>query len=94
MRTDIFGLTPRQTDMFGAPQGSFDTPMSVDDLRRELELTIAELRAASAMPWPVRRMQAIEIMFPDHAARLPRDEGEALVEAFESEMRRLGRRAA
>lgn len=94
MRTDIFGLTPRQHDMFGDPQGTFDTPMTVDDIRDELERTVAELRAASAMPWPVRRMQAIETMFPDHAARLPNGEGAALVEAFEAEMRRLGRRAA
>lgn len=92
-RTDIFGLTPRQHDMFGAPQGAFDTPMTTDDIRAELDRTLAELRAAAEMPWPVRRMQAIEIMFPDHAARLPDGEGAALVEAFEAEMRRLGRRA-
>ena len=94
MRTDIFGLTPRQHDMFGEPQGTFDVPMTIDDIRAELERTVAELRAASAMPWPVRRMQAIEVMFPDHASRLPEAEGDALVAAFEGEMRRLGRRAA
>lgn len=93
MRTDIFGLTPRQHDMFGEPQGTFDTPMTIDDIRAELERTVTELRAASVMPWPVRRMQAIDIMFPDHAARLPESERAALVDAFEAEMRRLGRRA-
>lgn len=94
MRTDVFGLTPRQHDMFGEPQGTFDTPMSVEDIRAELERTLAEMRTAETMPWPTRRMQAIETMFPDHAARLPQEEGAAFVDAFESELRRFGRRAA
>lgn len=94
MRTDIFGLTPRQHDMFGAPEPVLDAPMSVDDIRAELNRTIAELRAADAIPWSIRRMQMVETMFPDHAARLPAGEGDSLVAAFHDEMRRLGRRAA
>ena len=94
MRTDIFGLTPRQHDMFGRPEPVIDVPMSVDDIRAELERTLAELRAADTLPWGVKRMLAVETMFPDHAGRLPAGEGEALVETFRAEMRRLGRRAA
>lgn len=94
MRTDVFGLTPRQHDMFGEPQGTFDTPMTADEIRAELERTLAEMRASETMPWPTRRMQAIETMFPDHAARLPQEESARLISGFESELRRLRRCAA
>ena len=94
MRTDIFGLTPRQHDMFGAPQGTFDTPMTLDDIRRELGETLDTLRAAEDFPWPTRQMLTISTMFPDIAGKLPRDEAQALVAAFNTEMRRLRREAA
>lgn len=94
MRTDVFGLAPRQGNMFGEVEPTLDAPMTIDEIRRELEATLDQLCSAETMPWPVRRMQAIEIMFPDHAARLPNGEGAGLVKAFEREMTRLGRRAA
>lgn len=89
MRTDIYGLTPRQHDMFGAPRGTFDTPMSLDEIRRELEETLAVLRAADAMPWPAKRMLETVNMFPALASELPDDEAAALNAAFDAEMRRL-----
>lgn len=89
MRTDIYGLTPRQHDMFGEPQGMFDTPMSVDEIRRELEETLGVLRAADAMPWPPKRMLETVNMFPALASKLPADEAARLNAAFEAEMRRL-----
>lgn len=92
MRTDVHGLTPRQHDLFGASEPVLDAPMTAAEIRAELERVLAELRAAEAMPWPVKRMLETETMFPDHAARLPGEEGAALVAAFEIEMRRLGRR--
>lgn len=92
MRTDVFGITPRQHELFGVAEPVLDHPMTADDIRAELDRTLAELRAADAIPWPVRRMLETETMFPDHAARLPNGEGDALVAAFEAELRRLGRR--
>lgn len=94
MRTDIFGLTPRQHDMFGAPQGTFDTPMTVEEIRRELNETLAELTKAETMPWPPRAALATINMFPDLANRLPPDEAAKLNAAFNHEVERLRRRAA
>lgn len=89
MRTDIYGLTPRQHDMFGEPQGSFDTPMTLAEIRRELESTLAELRAADAMPWPPRRVLETTNMFPVLAGELPPEEAARLGAAFDDQMRRL-----
>ncbi len=89
MRTDPYGLTPRQHDMFGAPEPTVDTPMTPDDIRRELERTLATLREAKAMPWTTRHMLEVVVMFPDLAGRLPAVEAARLVAAFEGEMRRL-----
>ena len=94
MRTDIFGLTPRQHDMFGAPQGTFDTPMTVEEIRRELNDTLTEMRGALLMPWPQKQEVAVLTMFPDLASRLPEVEAADLVAAFNAEIDRLRRRAA
>ena len=94
MRTDIFGLTPRQHDMFGAPQGTFDTPMTLDEIRRELGETLETLRAAETFPWPTRQMLTISTMFPDIAGKLPCDEAQVLIQEFNAEMRRLRREPA
>ena len=94
MRTDIFGLAPRQHDMFGVPQETFDVPMTVAEIRAELLTTLDMLRAAETMPWPTRMMLRIETMFPDIAAKLPADEAEALVGRFLCEMSRLRAKAA
>ena len=91
MRTDIFGLAPRQHDLFGAPQPAFDTIMDVDDIRAELTEALELLRAAETLPWTGKREMEVRTMFPEMAARLPDGEGEALVAAFNTEMRRLGR---
>ena len=94
MRTDVFGLAPRQHDMFGVAQETFDEPMTVEEIRAELLATLDLLRTSEAMPWPVRTMLRIETMFPDIAARLPPGEAETLVERFLSEMSRLRTKAA
>ncbi len=91
MRTDIFGLAPRQHDMFGAPQTAFDTIMDVDDIRTELTEALELLRSAESMPWTGKREMEVRTMFPEMAARLPVEEAEPLVAAFHAQMRRLGR---
>ena len=89
MRTDPFGLAPRQHDLFGAPEPVLDAPMTADDIRRELERTLATLREADAMPWTTRHMLEVVVMFPDLARRLPGEEAERLIAEFQAEMRRL-----
>lgn len=91
MRTDIFGLAPRQHDLFGTPQPAFDTIMDVEDIRAELAEALDLLRGSDTLPWTGKREIEVRTMFPEMAARLPGDEGEALVAAFHTEMRRLGR---
>lgn len=94
MRTDIFGLAPRQHDMFGAPQESFDEPMSVEEIRAELSEAVELLRRSDEMPWSTAMTLRIITMFPDIASKLPEPEATELVAAFNTEMKRLRREAA
>lgn len=94
MRTDIFGLSPRQHDMFGEPQSSFDTMMSDDEIRAELREVIELLRASNVIPWETRQMLQINNMFPEIAAKLPPVEKVRLVDDFNFEMNRLRKAAA
>ena len=92
MRTDIFGLAPRQHDMFGAPQEAFDTVMTEDEIRTELREVLDLLHASDTMPWEARQMIQVNTMFPEIAARLP--EGDQFIADFNVEMRRLRKEAA
>ena len=94
MRTDIFGLAPRQHDMFGVPQETFDLPMTEAEIRRELVETIDLLRSAKVLPWSVPLMLRIDTMFPEIAGKLPPEEASGLVAAYRLEMHRLRDRAA
>ncbi len=94
MRTDIFGLAPRQQDMFGEPQGSFDTVMSDDEIRAELQDVLDLLSSSNAIPWETRQMIQISNMFPEIAARLPRAEAARFTSEFDRQMNRLRKIAA
>lgn len=94
MRTDIFGMAPRQHDMFGVPQETFDIPMTVDDIRAELTEALALLRCSDSMPWPVKLELQVRNMFPEIAGKLPKEEAAALVAAFDAEILRLRPQAA
>lgn len=94
MRTDIFGLSPRQHDMFGEPQSSFDTMMSDDEIRAELQDVIELLRSSDVMPWETRQMLQISTMFPEIAEKLPPVEAARFVGDFNVEMNRVRKAAA
>ena len=94
MRTDIFGLAPRQQDMFGVPQETFDEPMTVDEIRTELEETIELLRKSETLPWSTKLMLQVDTMFPEIVEKLPADEATELVSAYRLEMHRLRNKAA
>ena len=94
MRTDIFGLAPRQHDMFGAPQETFDTPMTVEEIRVELREALDLLQSSDAMPWPVKLELQVRNMFPEIASKLPSAEAADLVRAFDLEIVRLRPEAA
>ena len=94
MRTDIFGLAPRQLDMFGVPQETFDEPMTVEEIRVELRQAVALLCASEDLPWPTALTLRIVTMFPDIASKLPPEEAAELNSAFNTEIKRLRRQAA
>ena len=94
MRTDIFGLSPRQHDMFGEPQISFDTMMTDYEIRAELQGVLDLLRVSDVIPWETRQMLQISNMFPELAAKLPVDEAVELSSEFALEMNRLRKAAA
>ena len=94
MRTDIFGLAPRQHDMFGVPQETFDVPMTEAEIRTELREAVALLRRSDTMPWSTALTLRVITMFPDIATKLPTEEAAELVEAFTAEIKRLRREAA
>lgn len=89
MRTDIFGLATRQHDMFGAPQESFDTPMTLDDMRVELRAALSELDAADIFPWSPTRANAQRVMFGEMAGKLPEQERDVFMASYNAELRRL-----
>ncbi len=94
MRTDIFGLAPRQQDMFGEPQGVLDTMMTENEIRAELKEVIDLLLSSDVMPWEARQMLQIFNMFPEIAAKLPSAEADKFVARFNTEMQRLRKAAA
>lgn len=94
MRTDIFGLSPRQHDMFGGEEKTLDQPMTVDEIRAELTSALDLLEASAEMPWPARRAILVRNMFPEIATKLPPAERDALIARFDTQMRRLRPAAA
>jgi hypothetical protein len=94
MQTDIFGIAPRQQDMFGEPQASLDTMMTDDEIRAELREVIELLRASDVMPWETRQMLEISNMFPEISAKLLPAESVAFIGEFNMEMNRLRKVAA
>ena len=94
MRTDIFGLAPRQHDMFGVEQETFDQPMTKAEIRAELREAIALLQRSDEMPWTTALTLRVITMFPDIAGKLPADEAARLVTEFDTQIKRLRREAA
>lgn len=94
MRTDVYGSGFKQHDMFGAPQGSLEMPMTLAEIHAELTRKLNELRAAGTMPWDQGEVLRNTVMFPDMASRLPPQDAADLNAAFDAEMARLRRHAA
>ncbi len=91
----------RQPDMFGhqpAQAGLFEEPIVVspvqahtpDSIRALMHALLAEARAASETPWPLRKTRSHMVMFPYMAEWLPHEEGAQLLLDFRAEMKRLG----
>lgn len=87
----------RQGDLFGheGPDPSdenFETPeyhADPDEVRKELNGILAEMRAAQAMPWDEKRAALYRTIFPQMTNWLPEEEGAQLRFQFEAELERL-----
>lgn len=67
--------------------------MTPESVREKMLGMIAQLRAADRMPWPDRKVRINEVIFPQMANWLPKDEGEQLCFLFKQELTRLAQAA-
>lgn len=89
-QSDLFGCEPSQGELFGGlntPQQV--APVTPDSVREKMVAILVQLRSAERMPWPERKVRINEVIFPQMANWLPREEGEQLVLEFEAEVQRL-----
>ena len=90
---DLFGHVPQQAGLFGeteAPRVSAPIQHTPDTIRAEMHRILAEIRAASAIPWTPRKLRSHTAMFPYMAEWLKGGEGDQLLLEFRSELTRLG----
>jgi hypothetical protein len=103
---DMFGQSSTQSEMFApaipaerkpihsVKYGIIEPPPpgghTRETIRAKMHKLLAEARAATATPWPLRQTRSHMVMFPYMAEWLPEDEGEQLTMEFMVEMRRLG----
>lgn len=88
---DLFGHTPAQGDLFGAPSAPAKA-VKVDPVavRLRLESMLGELKAAETRsPWTADTTRLNQLIFPQMANWLPEEERAQLRFAFESELKRL-----
>jgi hypothetical protein len=83
-----------QSDLFGSdtPDEDSETPTfhpDPDEIRAELHRILAEMKAASALPWDERRTALYRTVFPQMTGALPDDEGAQLRFEFDAELERL-----
>lgn len=64
-------------------------PLTADDVRQKMIDIIAALQGAMAVPFETAQLEQHKRMFPIMAMWLPDAEGQALVEAFDAELKRL-----
>jgi hypothetical protein len=94
--------SPRQGDLFRSDEqpelydDESQTPTwypDPDEIRAELQKILAEMRAATSMPWDADRASLYRVIFPQMTNALPEDEAAQLRFAFMTEMERLDKAA-
>jgi hypothetical protein len=81
----------RQTDLFsefGFSENESERP-DPNLVRDKLVAMLREVREAQQMPWPSKTARVNEIVFPQMANWLPKDEAEQLCFEFAQEIERL-----
>ncbi len=84
----------RQGDLFGSESADEDaeTPeyhADPEKVREELHRILAEMRAATSLPWEPAKERLYRTIFPQMTNWLPDDEGVQLRFEFDTEMARL-----
>lgn len=87
----------RQPDLFlpdPQPELLEDRPERVyradpDEVRRDLQRLLDQVRAAKTMPWEPRKVRLYQTIFPQMANWLPEEEAAQLRFEFEAELERL-----
>jgi hypothetical protein len=85
---DLFE-TAAQPDLFQEEAGPVVFRADPEKVRRKLQLLLAEMRAASTMPWTAERLGYHQVVFPQMSRWLPEEEAAQLCFEFEAEIRRL-----
>lgn len=90
LQSDLFGREASQGELF-APSNAPPqiVPVTPESVREKMLAMIAQLRAAERMPWPERKVRINEVIFPQMANWLPREEGEQLYFEFRQELARI-----
>jgi hypothetical protein len=95
---DLFGNGPAQASLFGSGEDRLQVPRqkSVPDpetIRLRLQAALEKARSAKKMPWSEREARMWQIVFPNMAKWLPKEEADQLRFEFAQEMERLSRAA-
>ncbi|MGA9602426.1 MAG: hypothetical protein WBS22_19640 [Methylocystis sp.] len=85
---DLFDPDP-EPGLFSEEAAPVVVRADPEKVRAKLHRLLGELRAASAMPFGVRKMQYWRTVVPQMSLWLPEEEGAQLRLAFEAEVRRL-----
>lgn len=78
-----------QNDLFGEDSPTPEYLADPDEVRAELLMILAEVRAADKLPWEAREALVYRTTFPQMTLWLPEEEGAQLRLEFEKEMERL-----
>jgi hypothetical protein len=79
-----------QMDLFAAEPAAPAYRPDPEKVRSRLRRTLAEARAAEAMPWDAARLSLYRIIVPDMTRYLPDDEAVGWRADFTAELERFG----
>ena len=85
---DLFAPHP-QADIFGDDQPPIQYRADPDKVRKELLGILAQVRAASNMPWSRADLRYHQTVFPQMSRWLPDEEAAQLRFEFDTELKRL-----
>lgn len=93
-QTDLFGHKPNQGELFAEQKRIRRSEIvTAEEVRAKMLLMLEQARNAQTMPWPERKARINEVIFPQMANWLPKEEADQLRFEFAQEIERLKRAA-